>query len=305
MATTIKLNKIGDYQMITKNFSLCNTAFTSAKVKVSIGTTETEVTLKLEANNHVVCVIPEQISNVISGLGFSTDWTDLKADFIDFIQNREQREKEAKEAKRRAEYINSPMHGYIETLKAIAAKDVVIRPSMTLEYFLQNTYNREFDIIVEYKGVSGFIKNNNKIYKSGSWHAEKTDRCWIANFNYKNVRYSTLDKAYKALITKISEKIAADEAKSKAEIEKKLKLHSTLELLKSTFPEFESKSEEKWYSYGHGSHATGRSYTEYTINKLVISVNNQPESEVTFNCFGFNNLTAEEVKQIMKIGLKK
>lgn len=66
------------------------------------------------------------------------------------------------------------------------------------------------------------ITFNDEVYRGYSWHTSKTNSKWIMEFDYKNRRYTTLEKAIKKGLEKLEEYKKEQELKDIEEREKRI-----------------------------------------------------------------------------------
>lgn len=76
---------------------------------------------------------------------------------------------------------------------------------------------RKVTIYIKDKRIYFEVYYDNKVYGQGDWYSHSTSKVWIKDYDYKKVRYATLEKAIKAGIKNLEEKVEDLQYKQKVE----------------------------------------------------------------------------------------
>ncbi|MFA5132972.1 MAG: hypothetical protein WC444_06625 [Candidatus Paceibacterota bacterium] len=151
---------------------------------------------------------------------------------------------------------------------------------------LTNVWARVNEVSVSKDNISAEVRYDSSVYHSGSFGSSLTNKPWIVSFSYKNIRYTTLEKALEAAKTRIDEKIAENTAKVEA---------------KKKEEDRDVETQEKLDQYGiklvtEVEYGRNRSYN---CKRAVITVaedNDQKYGVALKGSFGMTDLEVEHVK---------
>lgn len=143
------------------------------------------------------------------------------------------------------------------------------------------------------------ITFNDEVYRGNFWRPSKTNFKWIMEFDYKNRRYTTLEKAIKKGLEKLEEYKKEQELKDVEEREKRIAKDAMKAFAESNGYEF---CEQYHSKRNYRGYSNGGWYTYYMKKgnvKADLSYNNQID---TVKITGFKvvkeNITLEDLKKV-------
>jgi len=136
------------------------------------------------------------------------------------------------------------------------------------------------------ESVIGSICYNDEVFRT--WHLEKTNKCWLMTFDYKNIRYKNLEKAVKRLIERIKQKVKNKEYKKRINQKKE----KQKEIIKRLAKENGFKFEKCWTHWGN----------EYYIEKDCVraKIKIKDDKVIITQYTVKKEIDIKELKQIIK-----